>query len=560
MSIFEKHKANLKADYRLFQGSLRDFSGFNPTPAAVAGSFMRWDETRRGVAARSASSVSGLSLNDESKAAFKAIHGTNIFTLIWRGRIIGTGVARPFGTTTTTTQEGFSFVRNATTGLLNLRRFSSGNNNIITAPTLAIMDGDMREHTIIVRGDGDSCSFWLDGVKEVSASAVVGYNDLDTTSFVQIGRSGVTTDWKENVCDRFSFFNTNLPDADVGALLAEIAKDKKPGERSGRGYISPSKVGGGSGVFSAHNFRLQGDKIKDETGLAALEKFNRCTSEPFLSRSGVRVEGVSSPSWLKKSISNFGGALSSGGIELVFIPKNEFATQYLFSTASETTTTIYFGIRIAGGTRTIQVLQRNLGAATAVTTLGELNMNTVNHVAVNSNGAAWEVFINGQLQTLSGTNPGSWFAETNPRQNIYFSSLKRSTAEFQPFSGVFLSSEFRETPYSVAEVKARYEDWANRPIYLLDLGGSAVGLYPVASGYLAGWRIESGTWRIAEDSTGKHLLCVTSGQIKTPLITANAYTTKTFTTSGTVTLTKNANDLQIDGTAGAKIYNLVITP
>ncbi len=85
--------------------------------------------------------------------------------------------------------------------------------------------------------------------------------------------------------------------------------------------------------------------------------------------------------------------------------------------------------------------------------------------------------------------------------------------------------------------------------------GSALGAgEPISDG-----KVQTGTWKISVDSTGKHFDCVTDGQIKIPLQGASGFTTDTFSISGTPTLTKNANDLQLDAVAGEKIYSIIIT-
>jgi len=63
-----------------------------------------------------------------------------------------------------------------------------------------------------------------------------------------------------------------------------------------------------------------------------------------------------------------------------------------------------------------------------------------------------------------------------------------------------------------------------------------------------------------EDTYSKQRLeCVTDGQVKTPLSGASGYTTDTFLETGSATLTKNANDLQIDAVAGDKIFSVILT-
>jgi hypothetical protein len=98
----------------------------------------------------------------------------------------------------------------------------------------------------------------------------------------------------------------------------------------------------------------------------------------------------------------------------------------------------------------------------------------------------------------------------------------------------------------------------NIPVYKNTFEDAPVSL-GATSQELNGWRIETGTWKIGEDATGKHLLCVTDGQVTTPLEGASSFTTDTFQETGSATLTKNTNNLQIDAVAGDKIYSIILT-
>lgn len=95
-------------------------------------------------------------------------------------------------------------------------------------------------------------------------------------------------------------------------------------------------------------------------------------------------------------------------------------------------------------------------------------------------------------------------------------------------------------------------DFSDYPVTI----GSALG----AGNPFTDGTIQTGTWKVGNDSTGRHLLNVTDGQLKIPLVGASGFTTDTFEISGTPTLTKNANDLQVDAVAGEKIYSIILTP
>lgn len=120
----------------------------------------------------------------------------------------------------------------------------------------------------------------------------------------------------------------------------------------------------------------------------------------------------------------------------------------------------------------------------------------------------------------------------------------------QPFLSGLPKRDF--TDYSGMVTINYHETFADRPVTL----GSALG----SGEPFAGGTVQSGTWKIGADATGHHALCVTDGRYTVPLVGASGLTTDTFSTSGTPTLTKNTNELQIDAVAGEKIYQITITP
>ena len=89
------------------------------------------------------------------------------------------------------------------------------------------------------------------------------------------------------------------------------------------------------------------------------------------------------------------------------------------------------------------------------------------------------------------------------------------------------------------------------PVFVDSIQTARVTLADETSGLLSNteFSINSGTWAIAEDADGKYVSCVANGQLEYGLIGASGYTTDLFDADGAA-LTKNANNIQIDATAG----------
>jgi len=104
-------------------------------------------------------------------------------------------------------------------------------------------------------------------------------------------------------------------------------------------------------------------------------------------------------------------------------------------------------------------------------------------------------------------------------------------------------------------------EFTGEPKYVDNIQSARVSLADKTSGQLSntGLRIQSGTWRIAEDSSGRYVHCIADGTLYKPLVGANNYITKIFSETGGVSLTKNATNFTLTGTAGDRIHALVLT-
>lgn len=105
------------------------------------------------------------------------------------------------------------------------------------------------------------------------------------------------------------------------------------------------------------------------------------------------------------------------------------------------------------------------------------------------------------------------------------------------------------------EIQADYEKFASLCTFFYDANDSRVSLANETGGRLsnAPFRISTGTWKISEDTTGRYIDCVSSGNLICDRVGSNNDNTKQFVYSGTASLTKAADKLTLTATTGAKI-------
>jgi hypothetical protein len=106
-----------------------------------------------------------------------------------------------------------------------------------------------------------------------------------------------------------------------------------------------------------------------------------------------------------------------------------------------------------------------------------------------------------------------------------------------------------------------YTPLTSDPIYVDNIQTARVSLANETAGQLSntGMTIVSGTWAITESASGRAITCVVAGQLRGSAQGASAATTKLFTQTGGVVLTKNAADFTLDATAGDTVTALQLT-
>jgi hypothetical protein len=100
------------------------------------------------------------------------------------------------------------------------------------------------------------------------------------------------------------------------------------------------------------------------------------------------------------------------------------------------------------------------------------------------------------------------------------------------------------------------------PRFIANIQTARVSIAAESSGILSntGFRIESGSWKVAEDSTGRYIECTANGKIRYHgMAGASGWSTGEFAIkAGTPTLTKNAASIDVDAITGDSFTALVL--
>lgn len=93
------------------------------------------------------------------------------------------------------------------------------------------------------------------------------------------------------------------------------------------------------------------------------------------------------------------------------------------------------------------------------------------------------------------------------------------------------------------------------PVYVDNISSARVSLKDETAGTLSNttFTIESGTWRQKEDANERFIECLSTGKITDQVLGASSAVTKKFEYTGTASITKTNNQIQIDASAGARI-------
>ncbi|MBI5359621.1 MAG: DUF2341 domain-containing protein [Planctomycetes bacterium] len=119
---------------------------------------------------------------------------------------------------------------------------------------------------------------------------------------------------------------------------------------------------------------------------------------------------------------------TSGTVEFWIKPNTGSSGGYIVTSASDSADQYYFNIGLSP-TGQIYIQQYNNDVSNLVSgnTVLLTNGSIWYHVAVTSTGTTYNIYVNNQLQTLTGTNDGDWFGDTSNRTNFHVGVLKRTT-------------------------------------------------------------------------------------------------------------------------------------
>ncbi len=100
--------------------------------------------------------------------------------------------------------------------------------------------------------------------------------------------------------------------------------------------------------------------------------------------------------------------------------------QEIFCSADEGDTARYFRFEI-DSTNVIAVTQRDGGAVSATLGSTTVPFSGWAHVAAVSNGSSYDFYVNGEPETISGTDDGAWLGDTTLRDSITIGALRTSS-------------------------------------------------------------------------------------------------------------------------------------
>jgi hypothetical protein len=109
------------------------------------------------------------------------------------------------------------------------------------------------------------------------------------------------------------------------------------------------------------------------------------------------------------------------------------STATIFASADEASAAVSKAMLLYVDVAGNLTFKQHTGAALfSVTGNTVLQLNQWYHVAVTSDGAAWALYVNGRIQslTISGANNGNWFSDTPGRDNIVIGALVQSAVAY----------------------------------------------------------------------------------------------------------------------------------
>jgi hypothetical protein len=281
------------------------------------------------------------------------------------------------------------------------------------------------------------------------------------------------------------------------------------------------------------------------------------SQEQGVGTTAMRYDGATG--YHKATVANYRSGDTSGSVEgWVYFP-TAGGNEFYFSTADEAGATRYFMV-YKTATNAIALQNRNAGTVNTMTGDTTMPANQWIHVRMDSDGSNYFFYLNNTTETFtetSGADDGRWIGDIENRDNVVIGGLVRD-AEF--FADVKMDGILvRSAVPTAAVAEADYLKGARKLTYYNDFSDEPVTLgTSVSGGNIAGWHINSGTWKISEDSDGKWLECVTAGEVYIPL--NQAYGTfewdQNKSAGGITNVFLNATVIGSETASGQNGYNL----
>jgi len=521
-SIKEQLRGNMVAAHYFYNGTLLDQSP-NSNDATVAGA-PAWVNSDRGQTLKLDNAADYVDVGDTSGTV------KSIFFMFKEDDITA-------NTDYVVDLNGTDYI-SIVNGTVTVNGFAAASTNIIVdGNSGAIISNTQDFFTVLVTSDTGF------------AASDVDYGRLEGTGFLG------------GKLQQVILFDNELSSQQGSELHDEVSVEPFIGTLAKRNFQLPNNITGvETGLVGGWNMNMSGETVVDvSSGLNDLTKFGGVISETGVFGDTIRFNGTTG--YLKKSVAGYRESDSSGTIEAVITPQGS-GLRYIWSTANDAVDTVYFGVRLNASHQVELVWV--VGAATVMTGDTALTMGQTYHIAVKSNGSTYSMFVDGVEETLTetaGSNDGAWMDGLLLRDNILVGVVETNSGFAFYYDGSINYVTVYSTVLSDAKLLERATEAKAKLIYNSNLKGEPITLGSAlgAGEVLSDGQVQTGTWKIDADSTGHHFLCVTDGQVKIPLENAANHTTNTFSISGTPTLTKNTNDLQLDAVAGEKIYSVIIT-
>ena len=161
---------------------------------------------------------------------------------------------------------------------------------------------------------------------------------------------------------------------------------------------------------------------------------------------------------------NWLSAATNGTLNAWIYPTANADYQSVFSSSAESRNDRYFIFAryISGGTPRMLVATRNASSTDwRRTPAGSItDVDTWYMVTLTSNGTAWQIYINGIIQTLesaTGSNNGNWLGDIDSRQNISI-GFRRQTVDQWQFTGHISDNAIFSTTFTSNQVYQLYLD------------------------------------------------------------------------------------------------------